>query len=194
MSPASKSAETLGLAPMIALTGFMAAGKSTVGRALALLLHWHFVDLDCEIEARCQLPVHEIFAQHGEARFREWETEALRLVLTRASTPTVIALGGGTFVQPENAAALQHRRAHVVFLELALEELLHRCRAMSERCGQNPRPLAVDGEAFSAIYAQRLPHYRRARLVVQAQGKSAEQLAGEIAAQLQFAPPTNHKR
>jgi shikimate kinase len=165
---------------IIALTGFMAVGKSTVGRILGSLVHWSFLDLDCEIESRSHLHIHEIFAKRGEQRFREIEADVLRNILDRASTPTVIALGGGTFVQPENAQLLITRGAHVVFLELEVEELLERCRCARERSPQNPRPLADDTAAFCSLYERRLPLYRKAKLTVPTRGKSAEQVAREI--------------
>lgn len=185
-----KPAERTSLPPIVALTGFMAAGKSTVGRTLGNLLRWNFFDLDYEIECREKLRVREIFDRHGEPRFRELETEALRTLLEAASAPTVIALGGGTFVQPQNDDLLRTYRAHVVFLEIAVEHLLHRCRAASGRCPENPRPLAEDADAFYALYAQRLPSYRKAQLIVNTEAKTAEQVASEIAAALRLIPHT----
>lgn len=170
--------------PIIALTGFMAVGKSTVGRILGSLVHWSFLDLDCEIESHSRLHIHEIFARQGEQQFRRIETDALQRILEHASTPTVIALGGGTFVQPENAERLIARGAHVVFLELEVEELLERCRCARERSPQNPRPLADDTAAFCSLYERRLPLYRKAELTVPTKGKSAEQVAREIVAAL----------
>jgi shikimate kinase len=170
--------------PIIALTGFMAVGKSTVGRILGSLVHWSFLDLDCEIESRSRLRVHEIFAMQGEQRFRKIEADVLRKILHHASAPTVIALGGGTFVHSENAELLITHGAHVVFLELEVEELLERCRCARERSPQNPRPLADDTGAFCSLYERRLPLYRKAELTVPTKGKSAEQVAREIVAAL----------
>jgi shikimate kinase len=184
MSPERQSRSVLSI---VALTGFMAAGKSTVARVLGSLLRWRVVDLDCEIECRSHLRIHEIFAVYGESRFRQIEADALRSVLERACTPTVIALGGGTFVQPQNAELLRRQGARVVFLELAVEELLQRCRAAADRSPQNPRPLADDAEAFCTLYAQRLPSYRKAELIVNTAGKGAEQVAREIAGALHLA-------
>ena len=96
-------------ARIVALTGFMGAGKTCVGRALAALLGWRFVDLDQEIELQQKATVREIFQGQGEARFREIETAALREMLEQVSAPTVIALGGGTFVQTGNADLLEKR-------------------------------------------------------------------------------------
>jgi len=92
----------------------------------------------------------------------------------------VIALGGGTFVQPDNADLLITHGAHVVFLELEVDELLARCRCARERSPQNPRPLADDAQGFCSLYERRLPSYRKAGLTVHTRGKSAEQVAREI--------------
>lgn len=164
----------------------MAAGKSTAGRALASLLRWRFVDLDCEIECRSQQSITQIFAGHGEARFRQLETEALRGVLESGLGRTVIALGGGTFVQPQNAKLLRQAGTPVVFLELPLEQLLTRCRAAGEREGYDPRPLATDEQALRTLYEERLPMYRAADLIVDVQGKPPEHIAHEIAQKLRL--------
>ena len=162
----------------------MAVGKSTVGRTLARLLKWQFIDLDCEIECRSGLSVRDIFTQQGEARFREMEAQALRLVVEGAAHATVVALGGGTFVQPQNADLLAQAGAHVVFLELPVNELLQRCRTTEARTAHNPRPLAEDEDAFCALYAQRLPFYRQAEMAVNTTDKTPEQISREIAASL----------
>jgi len=170
--------------PIVALTGFMAVGKSTVCRVLGSLIHWSYIDLDCEIECHSHMRIHEIFTMQGEQRFREMEADALQRVLEHASTPTVVALGGGTFVREANAQLLLSRGVHVVFLELEVEELLERCRCAREGSPQNPRPLADDPDAFRELYAQRLPGYCQAELTVRTKGKTAEQIAQEIAAAL----------
>lgn len=166
----------------------MAAGKSTAGRALAWLLKWRFVDLDCEIECRTGRSIRELFIE-GEKAFREIETEALRLVLECYPDSTIIALGGGTFVQPACAGLLRNSGVRVVLLDLPLEELLQRCRTLEERSEQNPRPLAEDEEAFCVLYAQRLPFYRQADLIVNAEQKTPDQIANEIARMLRLCVP-----
>ncbi len=173
---------------VIALTGFMGAGKTTVGRALASLLDWSFLDLDYEIELSQKLPISELFHLHGETGFREIETDALRSVLQQASRPTVIALGGGTFVLPANAELLRRRGARVVFLEFDIDELFQRCRAAHQHLPSNPRPLVATPEAFHALYTQRLPYYRTADITVNATGKEVEVLARAIALNLQLCP------
>src|ERR1700751_3855579 len=174
MHPSPESLPTI-----IALTGFMAAGKSTGGRGLAGVLKWQFFFMDWEILRSAQTSIREIFAQRGEAAFRDMESESLRRVVQDAEASTIVALGGGTFVHAHNADFLREAGVRVVFLDLPLEQLLLRCRAMGERCGENPRPLAEDEEAFCALYAQRLPFYRKADLVVNADGKTPERIAHE---------------
>ncbi len=91
------------------LVGFMGAGKTTVGRALATQLGWRFIDLDDHIEARQKRSIAEIFRESGEIEFRRAEATELRNLL--AGLPiagaAVVALGGGAFVQKDNARLLK---------------------------------------------------------------------------------------
>ena len=164
----------------------MGAGKTSVGRALAALLGWTFLDLDQEIELRQKLPIREIFQLQGELRFREIEADTLRAALERASAPMVIALGGGTFVQIHNAELLRERGAHVVFIETPMKQLLKRCRVAPQSSEENLRPLAADPDAFRALYTKRLPHYRTAQITVGTRGKTIEEIAREIASGLKL--------
>lgn len=188
MQPDPSSGSTDATPSIVALTGFMGAGKSTVGRSLANLLQWCFVDLDREIERLEGKAIRDIFASLGEVEFRRIENQTLRNTLSEAVSPTVIALGGGTFSQLENARLLESRRAQVIFLEVNLEILLQRCSGATARCGVNPRPLAQDEGAFRALYRQRLPTYRTAGLTIVAEGSSPDQCAARIAKALRLAP------
>jgi shikimate kinase len=172
---------------IVALTGFMGAGKTCIGRSLAALLGWRFLDLDQEIELQQKATVREIFRRQGEARFRKIEMAALREMLEQVSAPTVIALGGGTFVQTGNVGLLRNASARVVFLETPLEEMLERCGTESQSPEGNLRPLASDPDAFRALYAQRLPQYRTANFTLSTAGKTAEENAQEIASRLGLA-------
>jgi shikimate kinase len=169
---------------IVALTGFMGAGKTSIGRALAALLRWTFVDLDQEIEAQEKMPIRDIFRLHGEPRFREMETATLRRMLAEVSSPTVIALGGGTFIQVINAEMLREAGAQVVFLEPTVEEMLVRCRIEPQSSIESQRPLAADPDTFRALYAQRLPQYRKADLTVNTAGQTVEDNARKIATSL----------
>ncbi len=136
----------------ILLTGFMGSGKTTTGALLAARLGWRFVDLDQYIEAQHRLTVADIFAQHGEAHFRELETVTLSTLL--AETNLVLALGGGAPDPPVNQLLIQNApRTAVVHLTAPLEVLLSRCQADT-----TVRPnLPVAAERF----ATRHPIYQR---------------------------------
>ena len=83
----------------IVLVGMMGAGKTSIGRRLANLLHLPFLDADAEIEKAANLTIAEIFAKHGEADFREGEKRVVARLL--ASGPAVLATGGGAYMSEE---------------------------------------------------------------------------------------------
>jgi shikimate kinase len=174
---------------LIALTGFMGSGKSSVGRALASLLGWKFVDLDCEIERHEGRKIREIFDADGEPKFRAIESAALRRVLAEAQRPAVLATGGGTFVQSENAKLLRDSDAVVVFLETTPALLLRRCFPESSK-HEEARPLASDREAFLQLYQLRLAHYRTADLSVDSNARSSDAVARDIANRLGLISPS----
>src|ERR1700761_6911385 len=107
------------------LTGFMGAGKSTVGPILARELGWTFIDLDDVIEAQSQRTVAEIFREDGEADFRRGEGEAVLKVIVQEKI--VLALGGGAIEDESTRSALIASPGNcVVFLHAELPELLAR--------------------------------------------------------------------
>jgi shikimate kinase len=114
----------------IALTGFMAAGKTVVGRRLARVLGWSFVDLDAVIEADEGLAVREIFASRGERYFREREKAALGQVLN--GSEQVIALGGGAVVDPDNLRLLKERSL-LIWLKVSPQTVLGRTGETDDR-------------------------------------------------------------
>jgi shikimate kinase len=160
------------------LVGFMGAGKTSVGRSLARRLGWSFEDLDDRIQARAQRSIAGIFRDLGEAEFRRLENVALRELLSEpAAGCRVVALGGGAFSSPENAALLE--RARVVFLDGPAEELFRRCRRE-----QRERPMLRNAEEFRDLYEQRRPFYSKAPCRVDTAGKDIEELATEVACSL----------
>ena len=172
--------------PIVVLTGFMGSGKTSTGRALAELLGWAFVDLDEEIERRENAPIRELFRERGEAEFREAERSILRACLENKPKPTVLALGGGAFLEAENLALLRESLARTVFLNTPVEEMLRRC-GLDEQCAaQNLRPLASDATAFRALYQRRLRGYRVAEVTIETQGKDLSQIADEIVRKLRL--------
>jgi shikimate kinase len=143
--------------PGIYITGFMGSGKTTVGRMVADTLGWDFVDLDTDIEEREHDSVAHIFETRGEDEFRRIETEAIRRWLNKIERgqPTVIALGGGAFVQPRNYEMLGNNGISV-WLDCSLPVVESRIADTSER------PLARDREAFRKLYSERRVLYGRA--------------------------------
>ncbi|HUK23959.1 MAG TPA: shikimate kinase [Terriglobales bacterium] len=159
------------------LVGFMGAGKSSVGQALARRLGWPFEDLDQRIVTGEKRSIEEIFRESGEAAFRQAEHKALaELVAELGSGPRVVALGGGTMVQPGNAALLEQAKAHLVFLDAPVEELFRRCQQEAVE-----RPLGKDADQFSRLYQDRRPHYGKAAARIETSGKTIEAVAAEIA-------------
>ena len=163
------------------LVGFMGAGKSSVGRVLAGRLGWTFEDLDDRIERREEQKIADIFGNAGEAGFRRAEHEALRELLEelQSGSEKVIALGGGAFVQELNVGLIERSNVPTVFLDAGLDELWGRCQRQLESQGME-RPLLGSSEGFGELYEKRRPHYLRASLRQETDGKSIEQIADEL--------------
>jgi shikimate kinase len=162
------------------LVGFMASGKSSVGRELARRLDWDFVDLDARIESRERQAIPEIFRDRGESSFRLAETGALRDLTESLERNTVVALGGGAFAQPKNRELL--RSWPSVFLEVPLDELWR--RSLED---PTERPLRKDDLAeFARLYESRLTFYRQATVTVVTSGKDPASLCAEIERTLLF--------
>lgn len=110
----------------------MGCGKTSVGRRLAELLGWTFIDLDEEIEKRIGQTIREVFAQRGEAHFRAIEREELSRV--SRFEKAVIALGGGAFCSAENRKITESTGVSI-WLDVRMEVLFPRC------VGNPARPL-----------------------------------------------------
>lgn len=141
------------------LVGFMGAGKSTVARAVGRRLGWRAEDIDDLIEARERRSIAAIFAQSGEAHFRQVERAVVaELAGTRN---VVIATGGGTFVDPDNRATMLASGA-VAWLDIPLSKVI-------ERVPQDGRrPLAADRAQLEQLYARRLAAYQLAHVRIDA--------------------------
>lgn len=158
------------------LTGFMGAGKTTIGRRLAERLHVPFMDLDSEIERRAGLPVRDIFELQGEAVFRQLEQEALLGALD--SPDAVVATGGGTMVFEGNARLIQSNGMSI-WLNPSFATIVARIGAL----GKRDRPLFRDEAQALSLYRERLPAYRRADLTVDV---TAQERPEEIAARIEL--------
>ena len=167
------------------LVGFMGAGKSSVGRALGQRLNWIFEDLDDRIAVREGRTVPEIFRDSGESTFRRAEHAALQHVLKelRGGAARIVALGGGAFVQKENAALLQSSGVPTVFLDAPVEELWQRCCTQAEEAGAE-RPLLQTMDQFRKLYGARRQSYSKASLKIQTGNRPVEAIAAEIATKL----------
>ena len=155
----------------IYLVGFMAAGKSTVARALAARLKWRAEDVDELIEARERRPIAEIFSKNGEPYFRAAERDILKLLLPLRHV--VVATGGGTFMDPENRASINMDGVSV-WLDVPFEELVSRIPS------DGSRPLAADLAQMERLFATRVVAYSAARFRIDAAGAAAEEVAERI--------------
>ena len=168
----------------VALVGFMGAGKTTVGRALAAQLGWRFADLDDLIQAREQRSIEQIFQQSGEEAFRSLECLVVKeTILTAESGPLVLALGGGAFIEGPVQESLRRAGIPAVFLDASVEELFRR----SEQ-PEVVRPLRRDPIQFRRLCEQRRPAYLTARVRVETEGKEVVEVVEEIIAGLQLVP------
>ncbi|MDM5147034.1 shikimate kinase [Candidatus Persebacteraceae bacterium Df01] len=168
----------------IILIGMTGSGKTTVGKALALLLQRKFMDIDADIERREQLSISDIFSQQGETAFRAIETATLKETLTIKDW-RVIATGGGTVLSDTNGSQMR-KVGWVVYLQTPLPLLEARLTA-----DKGKRPL-LDSEDLSAtlanmlqrreIFYQRLAHLA----VAQAADDTPQQIAEKIHVGLRY--------
>jgi shikimate kinase/3-dehydroquinate synthase len=135
----------------VALIGFMGAGKTTLGSAVAERLGRRLVDVDQELERSLRRTIPELFEERGEAEFRELEAEATIEAL-ESRRPAVLSLGGGAVETPQIRRSLREH-ALTVNVEVDLATAWTRTR-------EGDRPLAREEDRFRLLYARRLPLYR----------------------------------
>jgi shikimate kinase len=177
--PRRRSAKESRSPRVVILIGFMGAGKSSVGRALSEALGWAFKDLDDRIEENTGRTIQNVFRESGESEFRRLEHAALKTLLANSRGKTVIALGGGAFVQEANAALIEARKIPTVFLDAEVEKLWKRCECQLREDGIE-RPLMASRERFGSLYTQRRPHYMKALLRQETGGKTIEEIVAEL--------------
>jgi shikimate kinase len=158
-------------ADKIYLVGFMAAGKTSVARALGRRLDWDVLDVDESIEQRERMPVADIFAKRGEAYFRALERAIIAEQLGRRHV--VVATGGGTFADVQNRAAI-NQDGLSVWLDVPLERLVDRVPA------DGRRPLAADRATFERLYHLRRAAYEQAHLRLDASRISVDALVEQL--------------
>ena len=165
----------------IFLVGFMASGKTHVGRELSRLTGWPLVDSDDEIVARARKSIARVFEEQGETAFRTLERETIRDLC--ADEGRIIACGGGAFINPENRDRMLSSGL-VVCLSARPETVHYRVTA---EVGDNApmRPLLAGGDPLERIrdlMSQRAEAYSQAHHTIETDGLTPEQVALEVLA------------
>ncbi len=173
LAPQVRMLERLGARALV-LVGMPGAGKSSVGRRLARRLNLPFIDADEEIERAAGMNISEIFAQRGEAEFREGEKRVVTRLLQ--SGPLVLATGGGAFMSAETRSAVAESGLSV-WLRADLHTLLRRVKK------RNDRPLLAQGDPaakLATLLEQRGPFYALANVVVDSRDVLHDTVVEEI--------------
>ena len=169
------AAESWKLKKTVVLIGMMGAGKTAVGKALALQLNVPFLDSDSEIELAANMTIAEIFERDGEAFFRDRETEVLDRLLENECG--ILSTGGGAFLAERNRQLISDKGVSV-WLNADLPLLWNRVKHKDTRPllrTDNPK------ETLHKIYDQRVPMYEMADLAVQADPKyTVEAMADQV--------------
>lgn len=166
----------------LVLVGMMGVGKSTIGRKLAQFLGLRFADADDEIERAAQMNVSEIFERFGEPYFRDGERRVIARLLDDG--PSVVATGGGAFVQPDTRALILERGT-AIWLDCDVATLVDRVTR------KDTRPLLRGGdpaEIVARLKAERESAYAEAPIRVMSnagpQGETVNRILQELAAWL----------
>ncbi|MEM7428127.1 MAG: shikimate kinase [Pseudomonadota bacterium] len=163
----------------IVLVGLMGAGKTSVGRRLAQRLDLPFEDADAEIERAAGKTIPEIFADHGEAEFRNGEKRVIARLLDNG--PQILATGGGAFMDGETRDILA-AKALSVWLNADVDLLLKRVKRRSNR------PLLAQGDpkqTLNRLIAERYPVYALADIEVMSKDAPHQRIVSAIVKALQ---------
>ncbi len=162
----------------VVLVGMMGAGKSSIGRRLALRLGIPFVDADVEIEKAAGMTINDIFAVRGEAEFRAGEARVILRLLE--SGPQVLATGGGAFTNPDTRIAIGAKGISI-WLKAEFDVLMKRIRR------RHDRPLLKTDDPSATLrklIEERDPVYALADLTVQSREVMHEKIVDEIVSAL----------
>jgi len=162
----------------VALVGLMGAGKSAIGKRLAMRLGLAFVDADDEIERAAGCSIAEFFEKYGEVEFRAGERRVIARLLDEP--PHVLSTGGGAYIHPETRA-LMRAKAVTVWLRADLDVLFDRVRRRGHR------PLLRQGdprEVLGRLMAQRYPIYAEADIIVESTAQPADRTTEQVIAAL----------
>ena len=167
----------------IALIGYRGTGKSTVAQQLALRLGWDRADADVEVELRAGKSIAAIFADDGEAAFRELEAAVVDELCRRRGT--VIALGGGAVLREDNRKMIAWCDA-VIWLKASVDTIVRRQAGDATTAARRPNLTKTGGRTeIEQMLAVRTPFYRGcATLEVDTEDKAPAEIVGEIAEKL----------
>jgi len=167
----------------IVLVGMMGAGKSSIGRRLALRLGIPFVDADMEIEKAAGMSISDIFASRGEGEFRSGEARVILRLLENG--PQVLATGGGAFMNPDTRAAIAAKGVSI-WLKADFDVLMRRIRRRHDR----PLLRTEDpGATLQRLMDERYPVYALADLTLQSRDVPHDKIVEEIVAALAGVDP-----
>ena len=162
----------------IVLCGFMATGKSSVGRRLAEMVHYDFLDMDAAIEADAGMSIPEIFSSKGEPEFRALESLMVERIAKK--TGCVIAAGGGTIVNPQNLARLKGSGV-IITLTAEVPTILQRIGTGEDR------PMLWEGdrtEKIRALLEKRKEAYSKADIILDTSALSIDEVARQLVERL----------
>lgn len=160
----------------VALIGLRGAGKSSIGRELALRLEAPFVELDAKVEELAGMPLGELFSLHGEEHFHRLEAEALESVLASGER-LVLATGGSIVASPSSFERLR-ATCRTIWLSAKPEEHLQRVAEQGDRRPMQGRPRAM--QELKELLARREPLYRRCEIEIATSGLSVSEVVRAI--------------
>lgn len=159
----------------VALIGMMGSGKTTIGKSLAKKLAWQFVDTDIVIQAKTGQTIPQIFEEHGEDSFREFEEQTLKEMIADHE-PKVIATGGGIVKSFKNLNLLKGR-THLIWLKAEPEILYERIKEDTNRpLLQNSNPL----QTLKSLYDSRKDLYAQAHVAIQTEPADLNRVLNDI--------------
>lgn len=157
----------------LVLVGMMGAGKSSVGRKLAMRLALPFVDADTEIETAAGMTIPEIFQERGEPEFRSGEARVIARLLDNG--PQVLATGGGAYMNPETRRLISQKGV-AVWLKADFDVLMRRIKRRSDRpLLRTPDPAAT----LQGLMDERYPVYTQADVTIESRDVSHEVIVDE---------------
>jgi shikimate kinase len=174
----------VGLRKTVALVGMMGAGKTSIGRRLAMRLDVPFADADHEIEAAAGMAISEIFAKYGEPEFRRLERSVIARLLH--NPPHVLASGGGAYMDESTRAAMREH-AFTIWLKAPVEILLGRVRKRQDNVNGQTRPLLANDDmrgTLERLLLVREPVYATADMVLESADEPHAVLLDKIVAAL----------